>query len=147
MGVVQPVRASRPGWRSKIHPRAVRYVVHATEIGIAVTGPLVVMGVPLLVCAGAGTPSGPPLGPLSMLSVGILFVPSLACLPIGAAALIGGSRARAAAGKIADPRQRQRMAAGWGLAWQIAWKSFLWSTFGSGLGYLVMYLFFLIPEL
>jgi len=81
---------------------------------------------------------------LESILIVLAIVPSLAFLPVGVAAMLGAALARLKARRVPDPAERRRMAAGMGLAWRIAWKSFLLSSFLSGFGYLIMYVYALI---
>ena len=75
---------------------------------------------------------------IGALLIALALVPSVAFLPVGVAAMLGGAMAIRAGKRMADPEQRRRMAAGLRLGWRIAWMSFLISTFLSGVCYLIM---------
>ena len=68
----------------------------------------------------------------------LAFFPSLAILPVGVVAMLAALLVILKAATIDDRDERARMRAGLRLAWRITWMSFLWATFASGLGYLVM---------
>ncbi len=120
VGIVGPLRADKRKRTPPVHPIARKYVVRATWISIVVVA---VVTIP----TGAG--------------FALVFLPSLALLPVGAGAMLGAALARKTeAWRIAAPEERQRIGAGMGLAWRIAWKSFVWATFASGIGYLLMFL-------
>jgi hypothetical protein len=110
-------------------------VLDAITVGVAATA---IVLVPCGVWIAKGTP-GPLVELMGAVFIVLAFIPSLALLAAGVPAMVGGLRARRTAAHIADPVERQQMAAGMRLAWRIAWMSLLWSTYFSGVGYLVMY--------
>jgi len=134
-GAMVAWRADKKKPDSPVHPVARKYVLRFTWAGVFGTAILIALAI---VAVDAGQPSG-----ISDLLESILLVlaivPSLAFLPVGAAAMGGAALAKLEARHIPDPAERRRMAAGMGLAWRIAWKSFLLATFLSGIGCLVMY--------
>jgi len=137
VGIIGPLRADKKGRTVPVHPVARKYIVRATWIGIAVTGVLIVVGA----CCLDDHPGEPWFfSVIRVAMIALILVPSLAFLPVGAAAMIGALGARAKATQIPDPEERKQMGAGMRLAWRITWKSLAWSTFASGFGYLVMYL-------
>lgn len=140
-GIVGPWIADKKDPESGVHPLARKCILGAVGLGIAGTAAFITAG--SLILGGAG-PWYWEL--LRMPVLAVIFVPSLPMLPVGAAALLGAAAARRKAATIADPHQRARMAAGMGLAWRIAWRSFLGATFASGIGYLVMYLIALLLD-
>jgi hypothetical protein len=129
-GAVVAWRADKKKPDSPVHPVA-------REYGTAILITLAVVAVDV------GQTSSTSEVLQSMLLV-LAFVPSLAFLPVGAAAMAGAALARLEARQMPDPAERRRMAAGMGLAWRIAWKSFLLSSFFSGFGYLIMYIYALM---
>ena len=130
-----------------IHPIAKRHVGCATLAGVVGTaGLLISLGV-----AADSLTAGDPLfrwiDPVSTVVLGtLIFVPSLALLPVGAAAMLAAVLVKLKAARIEDPVERARMRAGVRLAWRIAWKSLVWATFLSGFGYLVMYVIALFMD-
>ena len=136
MGIVGPWVADKKQSGSGVHPLARKYVMNAVGLGIAGTAVFIALGAVILSGAGGGPWY---LELLRMPVLAVIFLPSLAMLPVGAAAMLGASLAKRRAAAMADPAERARMAAGMGLAWRIAWKSFLLATFLSGIGCLVMY--------
>jgi len=118
-----------------IHPTAKKYVLSATGLGVLGTA---------VFCTAVGiwgetvAPHGVLQEAIEAMLMTLAFVPSLAFLPVGAAAMLGGAMARRAGKRMEDPEQRQSMSAGLRLGWRIAWMSFLISTFLSGIGYLIM---------
>jgi len=135
-GIVGPWIADKKDTESGVHPVARKYIMNAVGLGIAGTAAFITVAALIL-----GNVGGGPwyLELLRMPVLAVIFLPSLAMLPVGAAALLGAAVARRKAAAIADPDQRARIAAGTGLAWRIAWRSFLGATFASGIGYLAMY--------
>ncbi|MCA9270818.1 MAG: hypothetical protein KDA41_20200 [Planctomycetales bacterium] len=81
------------------------------------------------------------------LLVGLAFAPSIAVLTVGGGAMLGAWHGSAAASRKAGSYEESGGANAWALAWRISWKTFLYSTFGSGLGYLAMYLLYVIGEI
>jgi ABC-type Fe3+ transport system permease subunit len=102
-----------------INPKARRYVVRGAWLGL-LSAPLLIVVVPM----------------------GLAFVPSLAAIPIGVGAMLGGLRARSLERSVAAPDGGPRPEKSYAmqLAWRIAWRSFLYSTLFSGIGYLLMLL-------
>ena len=139
-GAVVAWRADKKKPVPPVHPAARKYVLAFTWAGVVGTGILIILAI---VAVDGGQPSG-----ISDLLESILLVlaivPSLAFLPVGAAAMFGALLAKGRASRMPDPAERRRMAIGMALAWRIAWKSFLLSSFFSGFGYLIMYVYALI---
>jgi len=140
------------GWRtgekrpaSPIHPVARAYVLRATLLGAFATAVLITLAA--AVVAQTSPPESFLAEGVALILVALIFVPSLAFLPVGAAAMVGAALAkRIEGGRTSDPIERQRIAAGMGLAWRIAWVSFLLSGFLSGFGYLTMYVMALFMD-
>ena len=130
-----------------IHPTAKRYVGCATCAGIVGTaGLLILLGV-AADSLSAGDPAGRWVHDLAeMVFAPLVFVPSLALLPVGAVAMLAAVLVKLKAATISDPVERARMRAGVRLAWRITWRSFVWATFLSGFGYLVMYVIALFTD-
>lgn len=156
-GVVAGRAARKLGW--PIQPKAKRYVIAGAWFGF--------LSVPLLVLLAWGAMMTRPsiaaglntfrLGQWAEFAlIGLAFGPSLAAIPVGIGALLGGLLARpferaAAApllnGLLARPPEQAAAASGgetphyaMRLAWRIAWCSVLFSTLFSGIGYLIMLL-------
>lgn len=128
-----------------VHPVARRYVLRATWLGVFCTAALITLAA---VVADNTFPRKSFLTEVVGLILGTLgYVPSLALVPVGAAAMVGAAVAKRIEGpRTSDPNERQRIAAGMGLAWRIAWVSFLLSGFFSGFGYLAMYVIVLFMD-
>ncbi len=115
-----------------IHPAAKTYVVTGAWLGLATAG--------LLALAAGVRLSALPGGDISAaLLIALAFVPSLAMLPVGAGALLGAALAgRSMAGFLLQGEYEP--SCGMRFAWRIAWKTFLFSTLFSGIGYGLMVL-------
>jgi hypothetical protein len=130
-----------------IHPTAKRCVGWATLGGVVGTAGLLIL---LGVVADSITyqdPGGAWIhGLAEVVFTPLAFLPSLALLPVGAAAMCAALLVKLRAATISDTVERARMRAGMRLAWRITWKSFVWATFASGFGYLVMYVIALFMD-
>ena len=136
-------RDKQPG--RAVHRIARKYILASTWVAVLGTAALITAAA-IWVSGGSGTGSGGRDATEGLLW-GLAFVPSLALLPVGAAALIGAGLARwIEKARRSDPAERRSISAALGLAWRIAWMSFVWSTFLSGAGYLAMYVIALFIE-
>ena len=123
-----------------IHPTAKRCIGWAILLGLVGTaGVLIALGV----AADSLDANDPSFGwvhpTANVIFWPLAFVPSLALLPLGAVVMLAALLVMRKAATMSDPVERARMRAGLRLAWRIAWTSFVWATFLSGFGYLVMY--------
>jgi hypothetical protein len=124
--------------------RRIGYAALAGVLGTA--GLLILLGV-----VAGSVPRQDPGGALihdlaEVALITLAFLPSLALLPVGAAAMLGAVLAKLEAARTEDPVERARMRAGVRMAWRMTWKSFVWATFLSGFGYLVMYVIALFMD-
>jgi hypothetical protein len=129
-------RNKQPG--RAVHPVARKYVLASTWVAVLGTAALITAAA---IWVSGGSAAGSVFRDATEGLLWVLaFVPSLAMLPVGAAALIGAALARwIERARRSDLARRKSVGAGLGLAWRIAWMSFVWSTFLSGAGYLAMY--------
>ena len=82
----------------------------------------------------------------NLLLITLAFAPSVAVLTVGAGALLGAWIGVCFAPRTSKGYLPRRVSGAWSLAWRIAWRTFLYSTCGSGLGYLAMYLIYVIAD-
>jgi hypothetical protein len=144
-GMIILARAGKKKPVSPVHPVARAYVLHATWLGVVCTAAWITLAA--IVTLNPSSPESRVTSVMGLFVGALVLVPSLALLPVGAAAMVGALLAKKIEGaRTSDPEERQRISAGMGLAWRIAWKSFLLSTFLSGVGYLVMYVIVLLYD-
>jgi hypothetical protein len=130
-----------------IHPTAKRWVGCATLLGVVCTaGLFVLLGVAADSFMGGERDASLIRVAAEWVSPPLVFLPSLALLPVGAAAMLAAVFVRVKAATLSDPVERARMRGGVRLAWRITWMSFVLATFASGFGYLVMYIIALFTE-
>ena len=144
-GAVVAYQARNQAPARPVHPVARRYVLASTWMAVVATAGLIVAGAIWV----SVTPSqgGAIRAATEAILWGLTFLPSLALLPVGLAALIGAALARRIERpRRSDPADREGISAGLGLAWRIAWTSFVWATFLSGAGYLAMYVIALFMD-
>ena len=132
-GLVAAWRSTKRGDLA-VHAKARRHVFWWMWLGFVPTS-LGILGLTWLAMFSSDF-AAIPLGAL-------VFVPSLAFLPVGLCAFVGAW--------IADRKINARhqgeppsQTGAFRLAWRIAWMSFLFSTLLSGVGYLVMLLIYIV---
>lgn len=146
-GIVSAVLDEKKKRAPATHPMAKKYVVVSASLTAAVTAVLIV-AVTFLIDSVLFVEGVHPYaqGVLDT-SLGLLaFFPALAFIPISIGAIIGALLAKLRIAMIRDSEGEQRPVRAMRLAWRITWKSFLWSTFGTGIGYLMIHLYFAVAD-
>jgi len=142
-GIVSAVLDEKKDRAQTTHPTARKYVVVSASVAVAITAVLVVAAILLVNNVLIVNAAHPYAQDVVDTSLGILaFFPSLAFIPIGIGAIVGALMAKVRIATSRDAELEQRPVRAMRLAWRITWKSFLWSTFGAGIGYLMIHLYF-----
>jgi hypothetical protein len=140
-GIVSAVLDEKKDRAPATHPTARKYVVVSASVAATITAALVATAIFLV-------DTGPSLARdvVETSLIILAFFPSLAFIPICMGAIIGALLAKLRIAMIRDAEQEQRPVRAMRLAWRITWKSFLWSAFGTGIGYLMIHLYFAIAD-
>lgn len=116
----------------RVHPLAKRSIAVGMVLGVVATALLVALGVQ----AAEGDWWGRPVA--EALAIALVFVPSLAVLPVGAVTLLAVMAVRPYVRRAPRADDQPAYCDGVQLVWRVAWKAFFAATLLSGLGYLLM---------